>query len=203
MAALNKLNSNLLIQVCSVIEESRRVIESTYEAFLKLRLGILDENEKKTKEILKTINNLADKIAQEQPTSEFISILGHLEVIRENHLKIVNLVRRKNKDRVLFSEKAVKELREIFGAVNGLLLHVNDLIVTKNPAISTFLATRYKEISGMISEYGTEHEDRLVRGVCLPQSSIIYLLILDAFNGVLVHINGINKCLMDQTESEN
>jgi len=191
----NKVKIPVLLQ--QLVMDNRLMLEMIYKAFLRLKEDLLKDVEKQGKEVFKDQQQIAELIAKGCPHSHYVTILSYMESIRENNLKIVQSVWRKNNERILFTDKAVKELQEVFLAVGELLQHTNDLLITDNMVLVEHIQNKTKEVGKKISVYGNEHEDRLVRGVCLPKSSIIYLLMMDSLNMMVYLLGNVSKAVLE------
>ncbi len=122
-----------------------------------------------------------------------LELLKGLERIKYSALKMSDGVAAKIKDQVLFSDKAVAELKDTFAVVSECLEHITDLVVTGNPVLADHLISRGRIYGTILSEYAGEHEDRLIKGICLPKSSIIYLTMLDALKDILFNVKIIGE----------
>lgn len=122
-----------------------------------------------------------------------LEILKFMDQIRNSANKISISVSNKINDSVLFSDKAVAELKDLFDVVIDSLNNVTDLVVTGNEVIAKHLINRSRLYSEVIKEYAIEHEERLIKGICLPKSSIIYLSMLDTLKDVLWNIKRIGE----------
>jgi Na+/phosphate symporter len=123
------------------------------------------------------------------------SILNHLEIIGETTGNLSEPLQKKIKDGVLFSDKAVQQTNYLFNQQTGMLRSVLDIIVTGNEFLKQYvLGESHKMIQGCL-DFATEHEARLIEGVCLPQAAPIFLAILDGMRIITQHEVDIVKIL--------
>lgn len=94
-------------------------------------------------------------------------------------------VQNKIREGLLFSDKAVAEVRELFEGTGELLHHFQDLLLTRNPVLRQYILGKASEFEEKMRHFATEHEERLIKGICLPRSSTVYLALLDAFKEIL------------------
>ena len=94
----------------------------------------------------------------------------------------------KSQNHILFSDQAVKEVNEVFQEAMRLLESLPNLITTENKALAQRIGEEGRVMLKIASGYSEVHEDRLIQGICVPKSSPIYLGIIEALKGVIVHI---------------
>jgi Na+/phosphate symporter len=143
------------------------------------------------------VEHLAEKVRQAIVDAMYMTIrraeekspftLAVLEVYRSlEHMavalvKAAQAVKTKATERVLFSDRAVAEMRTCFEEAAGLLVNLRDLLKTGNAVLAAWVGERSQACQGRCQEFATEHEERLVQGICLPRSSTLYLIMLEAF----------------------
>ncbi len=90
-------------------------------------------------------------------------------------------VQKKVKDSVLFSEKAVQQTNSLFDTQAGLIRSIFDFLQTNNDFLKKFVQDEGVKMQKDCADYATEHETRLVEGLCTPQAAPIFLAILEQF----------------------
>jgi Na+/phosphate symporter len=93
-------------------------------------------------------------------------------------------ISKKVKDNVLFSEKAVSQTNGLFDSLTGLLRSMFDIIQTNNEYLKKFVQAEGLKIQRDCTDFATEHESRLIEGLCTPQASPIFLAILERFRAL-------------------
>ncbi len=101
-------------------------------------------------------------------------LLGTLAGLREP-------IQKKVKDSVLFSEKAVSQTNCLFDTQTGVIRSIFDIIQTNNEYLKKFVREEGDKVQKDCADYATEHETRLVEGLCTPQAAPIFLAILEQF----------------------
>ncbi len=109
------------------------------------------------------------------------SVLSRVQIIAENLAGLTDPLQKKIGSAVLFSEKAVGQTNYLFDLEMGLLRSVLDTILTENDFLKKYLAGEGRKIVQAANDFATEHEDRLIEGLCQPQAAPIFLAILDRF----------------------
>jgi Na+/phosphate symporter len=93
-------------------------------------------------------------------------------------------IQKKVKDSVLFSEKAVLQTNCLFDTQTGLIRSIFDIIQTNNDYLKKFVREEGGKVQKDCADYATEHETRLVEGLCTPQAAPIFLAILEQFRSL-------------------
>jgi len=101
---------------------------------------------------------------------------------------IVNQLKRMIREDIPFSDRAVKELNEVFQETMDLVESLPDLIRTQDKLLVRQTGKRGRASFKMANRFAEEHEERLIQGVCMPKSSPIYLGILESLKGIMVHV---------------
>ncbi|AEB09688.1 hypothetical protein [Desulfobacca acetoxidans] len=109
------------------------------------------------------------------------SLLTRLQLMTEALGGLREPIEKKVKNSVLFSEKAVAQTNALFDQQSGLLRSVFDIIQTNNDFLKKFVQEESKKQVQNCADYATEHETRLIEGLCQPQAAPIFLAILDRF----------------------
>jgi Na+/phosphate symporter len=101
---------------------------------------------------------------------------------------IIDQVKRKGSEHILFSDRGVKEVNEVFQEAMDLLEGLPELISTENKQLAQHMGERVRAVIKIASGFSEEHEERLIQGICLPKSSPIYLGILESLKGIITHV---------------
>ncbi|PKM83497.1 MAG: hypothetical protein CVU88_02695 [Firmicutes bacterium HGW-Firmicutes-13] len=167
--------------------------------------GFLNNKEELIKECSTIIERIDERVAEiavmvpvleleeREEITKILSIINNLESIKYNVIKIMNQTQSKISEGILFTNKAVMELKELFESVLALIDDLNDMLMTENKVLIKHVIDTIKEIENTVQKYATEHEERLIIGECLPKSSTLYLLTLDSLRDILWHIKTIAR----------
>jgi len=145
--------------------------------------------------ILRSSSELSSFIISKSPPSEkgkesakpYLSIASSFDRMTYNIEGILDRLRAKSEKHVLFSERAVKEVNDIFEETIRLLKYLPNLITTENKLLGQRIGEEGKSVFEIANAYSEEHEERLIQGICEPEHSPIYLGILESLKGVTVH----------------
>ena len=196
-----KILGDLANGMANITADIQTMLELSFQAFLKNNENILND----TKPIMEKIDDQVIELAVKVPVLELeekeeitkiLSVINSLESMKYNVVKVMNQTSSKIYDGVLFTEKAVSELKSLFGLVVELVNDLNDVLITENQVLIKHIIDQVKVIEEETQKFATEHEERLVVGQCLPKSSTLYLLILDSLRDILWYIKSISKELL-------
>lgn len=122
----------------------------------------------------------------------FTKSLAKLQVNHEiliDHQNLYQGVLEKINDGILYSEKAATELKIIFENILQYEKDLKDYLVTGNITLKNHLLTFGTEIFNLTLHFATEHENRLIRGICIPKASISFVKILESQRNIIYFYN--------------
>ncbi len=144
----------------------------------------LNDCREKTAFIRKTEADLTVKITQlareDNALKVYLSVPLLLQRIAEHIDSLAETINRKIKDDLLFSDRAVSELSILFQRLKEALQSTSDLMVTKNHIRVQHVVKCEEDVVKKALEFATQHEERLVEGLCLPASSPLFLNMLNS-----------------------
>jgi Na+/phosphate symporter len=181
-----------MIQVCQSLI---KMLELSFQGFRKPTEESLREVEKVTNEVRKNSSELAQFLILKSSPYEkgkewakpYLSMASSFDRMSYNMEGIVNRLKSIVQERILFSDRAVKEINDIFQEAMDLLESLPDLILTQNKLLAQHIGEQVRSMFKIANGYSEEHEERLIQGVCTPKSSPIYLGILESLKGIIAH----------------
>lgn len=122
-----------------------------------------------------------------EPLIGYQDVLRHLKLMAGDMVGIAELLLRQIRDKISFSDKMMEQVNLLLGRQEMLLHSVAGMV-------SAAETTRSREISRICSWLGqhcllfaTQHESRLVEGLCMPASAPLFLSILDRMQTLVHH----------------
>lgn len=106
-------------------------------------------------------------------------ILDHLGIIGDNIGGCADPIEQKIRGAVLFSDKAVTQANFLFDQHSGMIRSVLDIIKTNNEFLKKYVLEESHKLGHACLTFATEHEERMIEGLCLPQAAPIFLGLLD------------------------
>lgn len=181
-----------------LMHKAEQMLELTEDAFMKSKVGSLDQAETLAQEIRSREDALTEKLAKLAPSDStaraILSVPVHIEKVAVSIERVVSNVRVKIKEGLLFSDKAILETGRLLVKGKDLLKKAGESIVTASPATMETVRNDSNALIRMSNEFATSHEDRLVAGECSPKASSNYLCMLYAFEDMASHAkDAVNK----------
>lgn len=135
-------------------------------------------------------------LAKDNPELKpYVSVPAQLLRIGEGIEKLAKAIGKKNKDGILFSDRAVTETIFLLQRLSEILKPAIDMILTRNKFLNRYIQESEANIAKDANEYATLHEERLIAGECFPVASSIYVSMLDAIKNVAWHSKEISAKL--------
>ncbi|MHB8069081.1 MAG: hypothetical protein ACYDIC_14425 [Desulfobaccales bacterium] len=106
-------------------------------------------------------------------------IYKHLQIMSQSLGALADPIQKKIKDGVLFSDKAVAQTNYLFDTQAGLMRSVLDIFKTDNEFLKIYTESEARNLIQTCSNFATEHETRLIEGLCQPQAAPLFLAILE------------------------
>jgi len=161
---------------------------------LKQLHGDLDRNIKDTED---EYGNLVAKAsgAQRAALIRLQSVLTHLQMMGDNLAELANPIGKKMKEGILFSDKAVSQANQLFNHLSGIFRSILDILKTDNQFLKGYVLEEGQRLTQDCNDFATEHEARLIEGVCLPQAAPLFLAMLDGMRTMAQRAMNIAKIL--------
>jgi Na+/phosphate symporter len=151
--------------------------------YLKSQQGIVEQDVRDTAGQLKSL--MARKPGEETPgLIRAHSILEHLKVIGDQIVGCLAPIEQKIQGSILFSDKAVSQANFLFDQHSGIIRSVLDILKTDNDFLKKYLLEESRKLGEACRTFATEHETRLIEGICLPQAAPIFLALLDRMGAI-------------------
>jgi Na+/phosphate symporter len=178
-------------EIYLLIHKAEQMLELTEDAFMKNKTASLDQAESLAKEIRGQEDALTEKLAKMAASGgearAILSVPVHIEKIAVSIERIVDNIRVKIKEGLLFSDKAIQETGRLLANGKEMLKKAGQSVVTGSPESLEIVRIDSDAIIRMSNDFATAHEDRLVAGECSPKASSNYLCILYAFEDMASH----------------
>jgi Na+/phosphate symporter len=201
-AALNQPSDELVDALSPVIENLRRMLGAARHAFNRDSLEDVQELTRlqgvTSQEIKATLEQVESATAK-RPEAERIrlvrihEILNHMQLICENIAALGEPIRKKILDKLLFTDKAFFDVNYVFTHQTGLMRSLLDFLKTDNQLLRKYSEEEAQNLIEVCLNAATEHENRLIEGICLPQASPVFLGILDHMRLICRHVLGVVK----------
>jgi Na+/phosphate symporter len=187
---MEKEMSEKMMEVCQGLI---RVLELTFLAFRKSNEKSIKEAEEVRKRIQRSSTELTRFLIEKGSSADagkewvkpYLSLASGFDRMGYNIDGILDRLGKMIHHQILFTDRAIKEVSDVFQDTIDLLGNLPDLILTRNKLLAQQVGAKGKEIFKKAEGYAEDHEQRLIQGVCMPQSAPIYLDILVSLEGII------------------
>jgi Na+/phosphate symporter len=199
LSGFKKDQSEILLPILNDLTE---MILTLRNAFNRQNQSYLQETAKIQKRLAQDIEK-AKKEAKGLSSSEKLvarmeSILSHMDMVQEAINELIDPLRKQIKEGLLFSNKGIMQTNFLFDHEVGIFRSLADIFVTENPILRDYIFTKIEDMSQKCIDFATDHEARLIEGLCLPQGAPIFLAILDSIRTISHHEHEIVKILLEE-----
>lgn len=182
-----------LIHVC---RSQIKMLALIFQGFRTLTEQAILEADQMREEVQRSSSDLAKFLIEKSSPGQrgkewakpYLSMSSSLGRMSYNMDGIVDRLKAMLKDQILFSDRAIKEVNDIFQEAMDLLESLPDLIQTRNKLLAQHIGEQVRSILKIANGYSEDHEERLIQGVCVPKSSPLYLGLIESLRGIIVHI---------------
>jgi Na+/phosphate symporter len=178
-----------------VSQNLMKMLELAFEGFRGPTEKSFKEAEEVKDKIHQYSSELTSFIISKSPSSEkgrewakpYLSISSSFDRMTYNIEGILGRLRAKSQNHIFFSDRAVKEVNDIFQEAMRLLESLPGLITSQDKLLAQRIGEEVRSIFKIANGYSDEHEERLIQGICVPKHSPIYLGILESLKGIIGH----------------
>ena len=189
---MDKEAEEKIIQVCQSLI---KMLELAFQGFRKLTEESLNKVEEAKKEVEDHSTELKNLLISKSSTDEkgkewvkpCLSIASSFDRMTHNIEGIVEQLRATVFGQIIFSDRALIEVNDIFQEAMVLLESLPDLVLTQQKSLAQHIGEQVRSVFKIVNGFSDEHEERLIQGICLPKSSPMYLGILESLKGVIAH----------------
>jgi Na+/phosphate symporter len=171
-----------------MFKEMLLVLESAKEGFLRGNQTTLTEAETKLTRILTSnllfTEGLVKKETKDEVEKKYLNLLPNLQLMAGIIRNLINEKKRKIESNLLFTDKAIDEIKGLYTLMQTQFEDATDYILTRNPHLKMHIRTGMENLSERAGDYVATHQIRLITGVCMPKASYSYIAIVDLIKGV-------------------
>lgn len=191
--AKEKISDEQAAIMAPIIEKLLTMMRAARDAFnrhSRERLQELQNLQAAVTQNISTASRQVQSLISRKPEAEqkilrrLDALLSRLGTIDANLGGLAGPIHKKIQGAVLFSDKAVAQTNYLFDQHAGMIRSLLDIVKTDNQFLKNYVGNEGRNLVQACADYATEHQDRLIEGVCTPQAAPIFLAILDAMRGV-------------------
>lgn len=155
------------------------ILENVYKGFFTSNPALLKECLSNFEGMLTANLPFVEKVITEKEKDpiekKYVNLVLSLQTIA---LAIDNLITKmlvKAESKILFSDKAVKEIKFLLEIAYGQFRDAKDYVLTKNQHLKHNVLTAKEELVELVINYNVVHQNRLITGICMPKASYLYI----------------------------
>jgi len=171
-------------RICNLFEETVPILNNIYRGFVGQKINLLTESRTKFRDSLKErlpgIEKLVEQKDKTEPEQKFLTALPHLQRVALALDSLLDKMEIKVESNILFTDKALDEIKQLMVAVGAEFTDVKDFCFTRNPVLKKQIESDLDKVTKMIDEFDHVHQNRLITGVCMPQASYLYIDMTDS-----------------------
>jgi Na+/phosphate symporter len=155
------------------------ILEDVKKGFFTQDVNLLKENKKKLKEEIKERATFAKKVVAEEDKDDiqkkYVGLLVSFQDIVLSFDNLINKMKKKVEANILFTNKALAEIEELFNIMYTQFVDTKDYIATKNQHLRREIKASKEKLIELAEKNNLVHQQRLITGVCMPRASYIYI----------------------------
>ncbi len=173
---------------CDLFGDILLIVKDVEKGFFTLNTRLVKEGHEKFRGLLKSRLPYAEKVVEEKEKTgiqmKYVNLIIPFQTIALGLENLMDRMEVKLDANILFSEKATKEIKELFSLMESQMRDLKDYILTRNPHLLQLVGQDVEEMRSLIDEYTIVHQNRLIAGVCMPKASYLYIDITDSMKRV-------------------
>lgn len=183
-------------KMCLVCQSLIKMLERSFQGFKKLSEESFSKVEEARKEVQQQSTELANLIVSKSNMPDYgkewarpyLSMASSFDRMAYNIDGILDRLRAMTREHVVFSDRAIREVNDVFQKAMDLQESLPDLILNQDLHLAQHIGEQVRSVFKIANGFSEEHEERLIQGICMPKSSPMYLGILESLKGIFAHI---------------
>ena len=192
---MTHLNKNELREIASLTHETVEMLKrvqimfrTSFEGLMKNDIDILNQvlkDEAKITEIHNNLTTVAIGISKKKSVKtknivvDLVTIICAIERMGDLCVSLVERIEYKITEKLLFSEPAVKEYKELCDNIDKILSNTIEALKASDKKLAKKILKNKSHLYALIKKSRANHIDRSARGICDEWAKIRYLDMLD------------------------
>ncbi len=189
----------LVQRLHGMFKEMLLVLESMRQGFLVEDQTLLTEAEARLTRILTSnlpfTEELSKKETKDEVEKKYLNLLPSLQLMAVTIRNLINECKKKIESNLLFTDKAINEIKNLFTFIQTQFEDATDYILTRNSHLSMHIRTGTENVFERADDFVAAHQIRLITGVCMPKASYSYVAMIDLIKGVSRELTGFSERL--------
>ncbi|HDK26740.1 MAG TPA: Na/Pi cotransporter family protein [Candidatus Atribacteria bacterium] len=179
--------------ILSFIQNDINVLKKIY-----LKEEVVNTLEKEITKYLVLISQQSLSVNQSKRLNDLINIANDIERVGDHAENLAELTEEKINENAPFSSKAIDELKFMFSKVQSSINKSISALKNRDIDLAREVASKENEIDKIEQELRDNHINRLNKGICYPESGIIFLDIISNLERIGDHANNIALMVIDE-----
>jgi len=179
--------------IMSFIQNDLNTLKNVY-----LKEEVVNTLEKEITKYLVLISQQSLSPKQSKRLTDLMNIVNDIERVGDHAENLAELAEEKINEKLPFSEKALAELKSMFSKVQFSLNKTILALKNRDIALAQEVALKEDEIDNIEKGLRSNHINRLNKGICYPESGVIFLDIISNLERVGDHANNISLMVIDE-----
>ena len=155
------------------------ILQDVYKGFFANNPVLLKECSSKFEKMHTAVLPFVEKVFAEKEKDPIEKIYVNLVLAFQPIVlaidSLINKMLVKVESDILFSDKAIKEIKSLLEITYGQCRDTKDYVLTKNPHLKENVLAAKERLAELVAEYDIVHQNRLITGVCMPKASYLYI----------------------------
>lgn len=113
---------------------------------------------------------------------------SHLERVGALLTNLLQACRIRSQEDMIFSDKANEEVEQMFGLLEDMLVNFRDTLIAPNVFLLDHVTSLADTIDQKCQDWALAHIERLLRSICTPRSSSVYMNMLESTQSLSRHV---------------
>ncbi len=163
-----------------------------------LKEEVVNTLEKEITKYLVLISQRSLSPNQSKRLTDLMNIVNDIERVGDHAENLAELAEEKINEKLPFSEKALDELKFMFSKVQISLNKSVSALKNRDMASAREVALKEDEIDEIEKELRDNHINRLNKGICYPESGVVFLDLISNLERIGDHANNISLMVIDE-----
>ncbi|MBL7157661.1 MAG: Na/Pi cotransporter family protein [Candidatus Omnitrophica bacterium] len=201
MAELNKVELRKIVSLrqktIEMLERVQIMFRTNFDGLMKNDIKILDQVLKNETKINETYNNLtilAIEISKKESSNkakkiviDLVNIIGAIKRMGDLCVDLVERIEYKVSEKLLFSDKALQEYKELCNSIDKILSVTIEAVKTNDSKLGKKILKDKSSLYALIEKSRLNHIDRSARGICDDWAKVRYLDMLNIIKEIVDH----------------
>jgi Na+/phosphate symporter len=183
--------------ICEILDSVGPILEDTRRCIFTDDKRCLEEAQKMRIASLRSCLPLAEELTGKKERSmleqKFLTVLPYLQMLGIEIGDLLGASTIKIDSSIPFTDKALKEIKDVILGTEGLARDTKDFLLTKNPHLSQRIQSDLSKLYKMADDFSAEHQDRLIKGLCSPKASYIYLQMMESLKRTMRQLASLSE----------